>query len=320
MVRTLLTWRIQGEDLVGTRHIPTPGRAAGLSGTPAVGILLLNSGAAMRSGNSDLSVRIGDRLALRGFPVFRFDLAGLGDSSGTVPVDLDSYWSEVVAGRNDDATAALIARIQLEFGVARVLVGGLCAAVLPSVRALQNAGARPAGLILLEPNFRSLAAGEPGAMRRLAQGGSYTMGPTGLQRGLSALGLGRASPLARATRPLRVFLDGVVGRRIPTRLPRDANLPLLTLWQAGFAHGVRSLVVVAAGQGTDRYMTRILAALPARAPGLVAFVRVPGTNHLFTSGAGGDAVLSALERWVMESFGDEGRAPTDAAAAAGRQA
>ena len=308
MVRTILTWRILGEDLVGTRHIPTPGRAAGLSGAPSVGILLLNPGSATRSGNSDLSVRIGDRLALRGFPVFRFDLPGLGDSSGPTPADLDAFWSEVVNGRNDEATVALIERIQLEFGVARVIVGGLCAAALPTVRALGRSSAAPAGLILLEPNFRLAVRNRSDGAQAATGSGPFGKSAARLRPALAALGLWGESRIARAARPLRAFLRGVWRRLLGPRLPRDANLPLITSWQESFARGVHSLVVVAAGQGTDRYVTRILESSPARASGVVSCVRVPGTNHLFTKGAGRDAVLTAVERWVMESFGGNAQA------------
>ena len=302
MVRTILTWRILDEDLVGTFHVPTPGRAGGLSGAPSVGILLLNPGAAPRSGNSDLSVRIGDRLALRGFPVFRFDLPGLGDSSGLIPADVNAYWDEVVNGRNDEATMALIERIRLEFGVARIIVGGLCAAALPSVRALSRASAAPAGLILLEPSFRLAGQGKP-ERARLATGiAPFGRSAAELVRTFFSLGLSRESWIARTARPLRARLQGALRWPVGPPLPRDANVPLVTRWQESFGRGVRSLVVVAAGPGTDRYMKRILASMPARAPGVVSCVRVPGTNHLFTSGVGRDAVLAALERWMMEGF------------------
>ena len=280
MVRTILTWRILGENLVGTCHVPTPGRAGGLSGAPSVGVLLLNAGPAPRSGNSDLSVRIGDRLALRGFPVFRFDFGGLGDSSGPTPKDLDAYWHEVLRGLNDDATAALLERIQREFGVARIVVGGLCAAALPSVRALDRAGAALAGLILLEPSFRlavprTLEAERPlerilaGLRRRLPRGG-------------------RLRSLAHRLRP---------------RLPRDVNRAIVARWQANSALGLRSLVLLAADQATDRHVTRILESLPDPAASAVSCVRVPHTNHLFTVGEGCDAVVGAVERWVTENFG-----------------
>ena len=289
MVRTVLTWRILGENLVGTCHVPTPGRAGGLSGAPSVGILLLNAGPAQRSGNSDLSVRIGDRLALRGFPVFRFDLSGLGDSSGPTPPDLDAYWTEVIEGRNDEATVALIERIQHEFGVARVIVGGLCAAALPSVRALGRGQASPAGLILLEPNFMRAVQRQADGTRIAAPRSPLERCAAFLRRGAVAVGL-RGPMLA-------------LRRRLRRGFPRDVNEPLVARWRKSFADGVRSVVVVAEEKGTDRYVTQILAAMPERAPGAVSCVRVPRTNHLFTGGSGRDAVLEALERWVIECFG-----------------
>jgi len=302
VARTILTWRILDEDLIGTFHVPTPGRTGGLSGAPLVGILLLNPGSAPRSGNSDLSVRIGDRLALRGFPVFRFDLPGLGDSSGPIPADVDAYWAEVVNGRNDEVTKALIKRIRLEFGVARVIVGGLCAAAVPIVRALSSASAGPAGIILLEPSFRLVAQDKPDAPRPVKRIGPLGRGAAALGRTWSALVLSREIWIRRVVGSLRARLHGLLNGQSEPPLPRDANVPLIMRWQESFGRGVRSLVVVATGPGTDRYMTRILASMPARAPGAVSYVRVPGTNHLFTSGAGRDAVLAALERWVIEFF------------------
>jgi pimeloyl-ACP methyl ester carboxylesterase len=302
VVRTILTWRILDEPLVGTCHVPTPGRAGGLSGAPSVGILLLNAASAPRSGNSDLSVRIGDRLALRGFPVFRFDLPGLGDSSGSLPTDVDAYWDEVLEGRNDETTAALIERIQVEFGVARVVVGGLCAATVPMVRALSHAGVVPAGLLLLEPNFRMHPRDEPGRVPPVERIGPLARIAAGLRHVSSAMGLRGESWLARMARPLHAFL-GAVERRFGPALPRDANLPLTARWQEGLARGVRSLVVVATGETTDHYVARILASMPSRATGLVSCVGIPGTNHLFTSGAGQNLLLAAVERWVIDGFG-----------------
>lgn len=264
MVRTSLTWRILGENLVGTCHVPTDARS--------VGVLLVNAGSAPRSGNSDLSVRIGDRLALRGFPVFRFDLIGLGDSTGPTPVDVDSYRNEVLNGRNDDATVALIERIQREFGVEQVVVGGLCAAALPSVRALRGR-APPAGFILLEPNFRVPVQEESSGVKS------------------------RLGAMLRS-----------VSRRIGHGLPPNVNEPLVTDWLESFARGVRSLVVVSADEGTERLVARVLELVPDRAPDAVTCVRVPGTNHLFTRGTGRDGVLSALDSWMVENFSESVRA------------
>src|SRR5262245_60909870 len=122
--RQILAWRARGEELIGTWHVP----AAASASAPACAVLLLNAGPAPRAGNSDLSVHLGDRLAGRGTPVFRFDFPGLGDSSGALPPDSDAYWREVQAGRNDEVTLALATRIREQFGITHIVVGGLCAA------------------------------------------------------------------------------------------------------------------------------------------------------------------------------------------------
>ncbi len=301
MTRTIVTWRVRSDALVGTCHVPTPGRAFGLSGSSSIGVLLLNSGAAMRSGNSDLSVHIGDRLALRGFPVFRFDFPGLGDSSGAAPVDLDAYWREVVNGRNDGTTVALIERIRLEFGVARVVVGGLCASALPSVRAFAGSNDNPVGLILLEPEFQLVA--DDAAEDPNVAFGWFGERSIALRRVASNFGANGGGRFARAIGAAREFLRTTSSRWTPPALPADANVKLIALWRESFEAGIPSLVVVAAGQRTDRYVTRIIATLPPRTSGLLACVRVPATNHLFTGGDGRDAVVLALEDWMVVRFG-----------------
>lgn len=302
MVRTSLTWRMLGERLVGTCHVPTPGRAAGLSGAPSVGILLLNPGPAPRSGNSDLSARIGDRLALRGFPVFRFDLPGLGDSSGPTPLDVDAYWTSVVDGCNDEATLALIARIRSEFGVERIVVGGLCAATVPAVRAIGPAGSSAAGLILLEPSL--LLPSRQTSARLAASASGTPPGPsaTGSHSGSSVPRPERAGALARVTSSLHGLLRSAAGRVFGHDMPRDANRPLITRWQEGLAQGVPSLLVVAAGHGTDRTVERVLRGMPDADLRCVTCVRAPATNHLFTRGAGSEAVLTAIEQWMTHNF------------------
>jgi pimeloyl-ACP methyl ester carboxylesterase len=312
VVRSALTWRLLDEDLVGTCHLPEgPTRNPSAPPRSRVGFLLLNAGPAPRAGNSDLSVHLGDRLAWHGFPVFRFDLPGLGDSSGRTPLDLDSYWSEVLEGRNDEATLALIRRIRREFGLSGVIVGGLCAAAVPALRAAaRDAGAVP-GVLLLEPNLRWATRSIPGR-----PGTDPSVAPTrgsALRKVLSRrewlLFLTGESWIARAAGPLRASLLRALKRSEGHTLPKGTNVPLVMRWQGSLSQGVHALVVVAEGQGTDLDMDRIIESLPARSSGAVSCVHVPDTNHLFTSGSGRDAVLLAVERWVLRCFGGDAAAP-----------
>ncbi len=89
MIRGAVTCEHEGQTLVGTVHEPS-GDAAPPGNR--IALLLLNAGPAPRAGNSDLSAHLCDRLAERGMVCFRFDLVGLGDSSGDSWSDIDTFW------------------------------------------------------------------------------------------------------------------------------------------------------------------------------------------------------------------------------------
>jgi alpha-beta hydrolase superfamily lysophospholipase len=303
VARTLLTWRIHDEDLVGTCHAPALEQPASSWRSYDVGVLLLNAGPAPRAGNSDLSVHVADRLALRGIPVFRFDFAGLGDSSGPTPHDKEAYWREVLDGRNDQATLALVRRIRREFNVSRLIVGGLCAAAVPALRTADRITKEVAGVILLEP---ALHLTIPRVL--VTPDATLVVAPqrTKLQRALSVhewlLFLTGDNRIARAVRPMRTFLLETLRSSVGHTLPTDANVALVQRWQSSLVRGVQSLVVVAERQRADSDLPRILHSLPKEHAQLVSVVRVPRTNHLLTSGGAREAVVAAIERWVLERF------------------
>lgn len=85
-------------------------------------LVLLNGGAAYRIGPGRMNVEAARRLATQGFRTIRLDLSGLGDSvTGETVPDNDSYAS--TAFRD---VAMTIEWIQERFGVAEVVVMGLC--------------------------------------------------------------------------------------------------------------------------------------------------------------------------------------------------
>ena len=73
MSRRHLTFACAGETLVGTLD-DAPG---------ASGLLLVSGGNEIRSGAFSGQAQLAARIAAAGFPVFRFDRRGIGDSSGT---------------------------------------------------------------------------------------------------------------------------------------------------------------------------------------------------------------------------------------------
>ncbi len=116
MTRRHLTFLCEGATLVGTLDIA---QASG-----SVGLLLVSGGNELRSGAWGGQAQLAARLADKGFPVFRYDRRGVGDSEGENPTFRHSgpdiaaalaafrtaapHVTQVVAFGNCDAAAALM--------------------------------------------------------------------------------------------------------------------------------------------------------------------------------------------------------------------
>ncbi len=116
MTRRHLTFACEGATLVGTLDIA---QASG-----SVGLLLVSGGNELRSGAWGGQAQLAARLADKGFPVFRYDRRGVGDSEGENPTFRHSgpdiaaalaafraaapHVTQVVAFGNCDAAAALM--------------------------------------------------------------------------------------------------------------------------------------------------------------------------------------------------------------------
>lgn len=114
--RRHLTFSCEGATLVGTLDI------AGASGS--TGLLLVSGGNELRGGAWGGQAQLAARLAQQGFPVFRYDRRGVGDSEGDNPTFRHSgpdiaaaiaafrsnapHISRVIAFGNCDAAAALM--------------------------------------------------------------------------------------------------------------------------------------------------------------------------------------------------------------------
>lgn len=72
MTRRHLTFACEGETLVGTVD----------EGTATLGLLIVSGGSEIRAGAFNSQSRIAARIAAEGYPVFRYDRRGIGDSTG----------------------------------------------------------------------------------------------------------------------------------------------------------------------------------------------------------------------------------------------
>jgi exosortase A-associated hydrolase 1 len=116
------------------------------------GVLIASGGTQTRIGSHRMFERLGQALAAGGYPCFRFDRRGVGDSEGEDPG---------FRGNGPDIAAAAAAFRHASPQVERLIGLGLCDGA--TSLALFGAEAKLAGLILINPWFVEAEAGAPPA-------------------------------------------------------------------------------------------------------------------------------------------------------------
>lgn len=294
MNRQALTLQVGGQPLMGTWHRP--------EGAPArrLGFLFLNPGPAPRSGNSDLSARLGDHLAGLGFHGFRFDLPGLGDSPGDVPPEAELFWREVQRGRNVAPTVDLARQLRNRFNLSGLVAGGMCAGAVTSVYAADQAPDAVTGLILLEPNFRStsgvLVQSGPDASILERLRGRIDRG--WMSGSLMAALAGSGPAARRIERLLPALVRFITFLAGPSR---DLNRPLSLAWRRTLAARMPTLLLMAKGLAEDPYCRCLLADIPSADRKAVTSHRIPATNHIMTRGDARSIVLELVGQWAVRT-------------------
>ena len=111
------------------------------------GVVIITGGLQYRSGAHRQSVSLSRQLSLAGFPTIRFDLAGLGDATGSI------HNFEHLRPQVDAALAALIRQTPK---VKKVVLWGLCdGASAALLQCADRPDPRIAGLCLVNPWVRS---------------------------------------------------------------------------------------------------------------------------------------------------------------------
>jgi exosortase A-associated hydrolase 1 len=134
-----LRFGCQGDSLVGVLARPVVSR-------DDVGVVVAVGGPQYRVGSHRQFVLLSRRLAEAGYPALRFDVRGMGDSTGEFP-GFEALGPDLQA-----AVAALQAAAP---GVQRVVVWGLCDAASAAMMQARDLHAL-AGLVLLNPWTRNL--------------------------------------------------------------------------------------------------------------------------------------------------------------------
>lgn len=257
-----LVFECQGEHLVGV--------LAGASAGGSTGVLIVVGGPQYRVGSHRQFVLLARALAAAGYPTFRFDYRGMGDSSGAART-FESVESDLAA-----AAAAFQARLP---AVTRLVIFGLCdaaSAVLMSVGRLEGV----VGLILANPWVRRAESHNAAVVRhyyaeRLASRDFWRKLLSGRVSLLRSLGEA-ASRLLAMTRTRLV--------KTSANAHGDFVDRMLSGWQKFEGH---CLVILSERDLTAREFEDLYRADPAwsraRVTERTTFHRISGADHTFSA-------------------------------------
>jgi pimeloyl-ACP methyl ester carboxylesterase len=288
--RELVTLNGDGVSFRGTFHKPLDPASGALlpEGTRGrTGIVFFNSLSLPRSASGDAAVYWAEAFAQCGYPSFRFDLPGLGDSPGDIPAELLNF---INSGGYAQVAASKMKELVARFELSGVIFVGHCAGGVTTVEASVLCRAQCEGLILLDPYFHLPQAIRPKMRRKLSD--------WALQ---SRLG-DRLSNIFYRLKKLRLRFRG-------NALPQNANLPLLKCWKELAASRLPVLVLKAPARKTSAagprpgefdYLRHLLGNKGSRHKVSVQFV--DGTNHAFANRKGRLAVRLLCERWLCDHF------------------
>ena len=277
----------------GTYQRPHRSSSRGSSnlGVARVGVLFLNGLFATRSANGDAAVYWASSLAEQGYPSFRIDLPGFGDSEGDPPKDWLGY---INSGRYAAVTAGCAKEITRRFGLSGVVIAGHCAGAVTAIYAAAICE-ECRGLVLMDPYFYLPRNELPEARQRLILWARRSRFGGVLSRSYDLL------------KQLRLML-------YRNRLPENANVPLLRSWKKVAATGLPILLLNAPSHGSAGDKPRVgefdysSYIFDSAGPRHRILVKVAaGSNHSFSNHQGKLAVQQNINQWLNSIFVAEKR-------------
>jgi pimeloyl-ACP methyl ester carboxylesterase len=283
--RELIEVEVLGLCLRGTFHRPAEPSIDlqhGSGDQARTAILFLNSLALPRAATGDSAVYWADAFAERGYPAFRFDLPGMGDSDGITSTDLLDF---INAGGYAPSAAALAKEMAARPGVSGVVIMGHCAGSVTAVFAAA-ACEQCKGLILMDPYFHLPLAKRPEVREKLSDW-------------VRRSSIGRIlSHLYDRAKLLRLLLHG-------STPPANANVALLGKWKQVAGAGLPILMFKAPGikatgskprLGEFDYIQHVLKLAGRKSRVMVKTVET--ADHSFANRAGREAVRREIESWL----------------------
>jgi pimeloyl-ACP methyl ester carboxylesterase len=256
-----------------------------------IGVLFLNHGFLPRAAPGDSAVYWADSFANCGYPSFRFDLPGLGDSDGDIPSQMLDF---VNAGGYAPMLSATVKDLVERFRLSGVVIMGHCAgAVTALYTAAINKQCR--GVVVTDPYF-FLQRERTKIRAELSQWSSW-------------------SRIGALTSDVYYYLKYIRLLSLRNRPPRNANLPLLRCWTQLASAGLPILLMKAPAVKSHGIKPRMgefdylgyLGALSGRGSRVVVKF-IEGTNHSFADLVGRAAIRQHAEEWLNACFPIRGTA------------
>jgi len=281
--RELVTVNVDGMRLRGTyhrSHDPRPRRDE----SNRVGILFLNSGFVPRASGGDAAVYWADSFAECGYPSFRFDLPGLGDSDGDLPMKRLDFAALVNAGYYAPSVSGIAKNLTERFHLSGVVLAGHCAGAVSAIHAAgQSENVK--GLVLLEPYFFCVTPERTNFRKEI----SHWVTRNKL-----------AGELSKVYGLFKKFSSSYKRNA----LPLNANLPLIRGWSRLASWGLPMLILNASdprpNAGEFDYLSYLQRLSGGSRPLVVKFIE--GTNHSFADDVGRTAVRRHIEQWLSSYF------------------
>jgi len=287
--RELITLDGLGVLLRGTYHKTHNERSSPLATVNEqrrMGVLFLNSLTLPRAATGDSAVYWADSFAEFGYPSFRVDLPGLGDTDGDLPVEVLGF---INTGGYASIASSKVKELVERFNLSGVVIVGHCAG---ATSALYTAAVckECRGVILMDAYFHLPQAIRPKMRRGLSDWALR-----------SSLG-GRLSNIYDLLRSVRLFFRG-------NAPPRNANFRLLGIWKQLASAGMPILIFKAPGRkapgtkpraGEFDYLKYVLKLAGRKSQVVVKLIE--GTDHSFANRIGRLAVRRDTERWLNFCF------------------